>query len=889
VDDRLLGVAGIRTPDQRLRVFVSSTLAELAEERRAVAEAISALRLTPVVFESGARPYPPSEVYRAYLAQSDIFIGLYWQRYGWIGPGMDISGLEDEFDLSRALPRLLYVKRPAPDREPRLADLLARIRQQARDSYRSFRTADELGRLVRDDLATLLSERFAATRPAADAPSSAPAPSATRHGPQPLPATPTTLVGRDEDVDEVAELLADPDVRLVTLTGPGGIGKSRLAVAVGERVRDRFGAGTVFVSLAAVTQPRQVLTLIARAVGAELTGMGSPLEVLVERFADGRWLLILDNLEQVVSVAGDLNELLTRCPGVTMLATSRTVLGLLAEREYPVPPLGLPADPAGVPVEELAASPAVALFVDRARAVRFDFALSADDAAAVAEICRRLEGIPLAIELAAARTRLLDPHTLLDRLSMSLDALGTGSVDLPERQRTLRATVDWSIGLLDDAERSLLETLAVFVGGWTIEAVAAVADLDEDRALDLDEALARHSLIAPDSGEPGPRLHMLDIVREFVVERLTARPDLAEIERRHADYYRRLAEQAERPLRGVGWRAWAGRLQAEAGNMAAAVQWYLTNERGPLPHLFRTLMPFWALQGDILSQAHAWVGQLLPTVDSLDPQARAELLWAAAVTAREMGDDAAALAGRERLAPLLEDIQDSYLRAVCELAVAWASAIVGDLQGVLRHASASLTGLEGQAEPFWTAIAASTIGVTETVAGRYDDALRHLTEMRELAERIDNPELIASARVQLGNLAVLRGQPEQARTLLDEALELSLATHSTRNVTLCLAGYIQLAFDGGDLEQAALLAGATTVLRRRAGLRVWPALRRGSADTIAQVREALGADRFDRLFAAGTRLNQRQAVAAVRQRHMSSRATEQRERETGSMSDDSVR
>jgi hypothetical protein len=171
-------------------------------------------------------------------------------------------------------------------------------------------------------------------------------------------------------------------------------------------------------------------------------------------------------------------------------------------------------------------------------------------------------------------------------------------------------------------------------------------------------------------------------------------------------------------------------------------------------------MPFWALQGDILSQAHAWVGQLLPTVDSLDPQARAELLWAAAVTAREMGDDAAALAGRERLAPLLEDIQDSYLRAVCELAVAWASAIVGDLQGVLRHASASLTGLEGQAEPFWTAIAASTIGVTETVDGHYDDALRHLTEMRELAERIDNPELIASARVQLGNLAVLQGRPE---------------------------------------------------------------------------------------------------------------------------------
>jgi predicted ATPase len=867
VDERLLGEAGIRTPDQRLRVFVSSTLGELADERRAVAQAITALRLTPVVFESGARPYPPSDVYRAYLAQSDIFIGLYWQRYGWVGPGMDISGLEDEFELSRALPRLLYLKTPAPDREPRLTDLLARIRQEATDSYRSFRTPGELGRLVRDDLATLLSERFAATRPAVALASSAPARSATRRAVQPLPMATTPLIGREEAVDEVAGLLEDPQVRLVTLTGPGGIGKSRLAVAAGERVRDHFGAGTVFVPLAAVTQPRLVLTGIARAVSAELTGMGSPLEVLVERFGDGRWLLVLDNLEQVVSVAGDLNQLLTRCPGVTVLATSRTVLGLLAEREYPVPPLSLPADPAGAPVEELAASPAVALFVDRARAVRFDFALTADNAAAVAEICLRLEGIPLAIELAAARTRLLDPPALLERLSTSLDALGTAGVILPERQRTLRATVDWSIGLLDDAERSLLETLAVFVHGWTIEAAAAVADLDEDRALDLDEALARHSLIALDSGEPGPRLQMLDIVREFVVERLTARPDLAEVERRHADYYRRLAEQAERPLRGVGWRAWAGRLQAEAGNTAAAVQWYLTHDRGPLPHLFRTLMPFWALQGDILSQAQVWVGPLLPTADSLDPQARAELLWAAAVTSREMGDDAAALTTRERLAPLLEDIQDPYLRAVCELAVAWASAIVGDLDGVLRHASASLTGLEGQDEPFWTAIAASTIGVTETIAGRHDDALRHLTEMRDLAERIDNPELIASARVQLANLAVLQGRREQARALLDEALELSLANHSTRNLTLCLAGYIQLAFDEGDLEQAALLAGAATVLRRRAGLRVWPALRRGAADTITQVHDTLGGDRFDEVFAMGTRLNQRQAVAAVKQRH----------------------
>ncbi len=338
-------------------MFVSSTLGELAEERQAVSRAISALRLTPVMFELGARPHPPQELYRAYLAQSDVFVGLYWQRYGWVGPGMEISGLEDEFQLSQAFPRLLYVKVPAPDREPRLAEMLARIEAEGSVSYRHFRTARELGRLVRDDLATLLSEQFAA----AHLPAAAPARPSPR-GPRPLPVDATSLVGREQAIDEVADLAGRPDVRLVTLTGLGGIGKTRLAVAVGERLVDRFGARTAFVPLAAVTEPELVLAGVARAVGVELAGSGSPLEALVEYFGDDRWLLILDNLEQVVDAAGDIDALLARCRGVVILATSRTVLGLRAEREYPVPPLSLPADSANdsAGVAELARAGGVA-------------------------------------------------------------------------------------------------------------------------------------------------------------------------------------------------------------------------------------------------------------------------------------------------------------------------------------------------------------------------------------------------------------------------------------------------------------------------------------------------------------------------------------------------
>jgi predicted ATPase len=845
----------IRTPDQRLRVFVSSTLGELADERRAVARAITALRLTPVMFEAGARPHPPRELYQSYLAQSDVFIGIYWQRYGQVNADMEVSGLEEEFLLSgtEGLPRLLYVKTPAPDREPRLAELLARISEAA--SYRRFSTPAELGRLVRNDLAALLSERFAASSAVSAAQSSS--------GSRRLPADTTSLVGREQAINEVADLLGRPDFRLVTLTGPGGVGKTRLALAVGELLRDRFDE-VVFVPLETATRPEQVLVGIARAVGADLAGTDSPVQALVEQLAGSRWLLILDNLEQVLDAAGDLAELLARSANVAILATSRTVLGLMAEHDYPVPPLLL-ADDVTVSPATLIASPAVALFVDRARAVRPDFALTEGNVAAVAEICQLLEGLPLAIELAAARIRLLDPGELLRRLATSLDALGTGSVDMPQRQHTLRDTVQWSVDLLDEDERSLLETMAIFVDGWTVEAAGQVAGLDEDRALDLSEALERSSLIQLDSAEPGPRLRMLNIIRGFVAERLAARPDVAEIGSRHADYYRALAEGADRPLRGLDQDHAAGGLEAEAANLAAAVGWYLAYDRRPLPHLFRVLWLFWGLR-DHLGEARGWIDQLLPTADSLEPHDQAELLWTAAVTAVEVvGEDQATLAAAgQRLESLLARISDPYLHAVSLAVMSGIAGVLGDLDGALRTELACLEELRGQDEPYWTTVAILTVGLWEAALGRHEAALGHLREARTLADRFDHAGLSAWSQVQLGILAIMRGRPEEAWALLDEGLELSLATHSTRNVTLCLTAFAQLAFVQGDGERAALLEGAAEGLRQRVGLRVWPLQQQGEAQAVAQIRQALGADRFDQDFAAGVRLNRQQAIAAVR-------------------------
>ena len=854
------GNAAIRTPDQRLRVFVSSTLAELAEERAAVARAISALRLTPVLFELGARPHPPRELYRAYLTQSDIFIGLYWQRYGWIGPGMDISGLEDEFRLSHSIPRLLYVKTPAPEREPRLTAMLDELQTEATDSYRSFRSPRELGRLVRDDLALILSERFM-TADSRAVRSASPASTTDRRGSRSLPVTSTSLIGGEHDIGEVSKLLQTPEVRLVTLPDPGGIGKTRLAIAVGEQLDDRYPHGAVFVPLAAIGQPELVLPRIAAAVGATIDGARPPLDVLVEHFAEAPSLLVLDNLEQVVDVAPELDQLLARCPGLEILATSRAVLRLRAEREYPVGPLTVPAFSERTPMEQLASLPAVRLFVDRAQAVRYDFALTEDNALAVVGICRRLDGLPLAIELAAARIRLLEPDALLARLGRRLDALGTGPVDLPERQRTLRATVEWSVGLLEDAEQHMLATLSVFVEGWTLDAAVRVSDLTEDRALDLLDGLAGHSLVNVDATDAGPRFRMLASVREFAAERLADRADLADVERRHAEYFGALVENADWPAERQA--EWAERLRTDEENLRVAIRWFLTHDIAPLPHIFRILWLFWQMRGR-MPEGRAWIDEVQLRADALDDRAQAELLFTSAVTAVEVGDDDSALAAVDGLKRLEGRIDDPYLESAAQLAVSWILPIVDDFDGALQAASTALDGFCQQHEPFM-AFAALTVGMLETTLGRHDAAHAHLTEVNELGGQFDNNWLESSARTQLASLAVSAGRLDDARALLVESVDASEDTElSTLTVTFSLVASAQLALGEGDARRAAMALGAADGLRRRAGLRAWPSTRRGEAELVTRVAQEIDHHDFEDALAAGSELSHREAVALVR-------------------------
>jgi predicted ATPase len=584
----------IRTPDQRVRVFVSSALGELAAERQAVRDAVTGLRLVPVLFELGARPYPPRPVYRAYLAQSQVFVGIYWQSYGWVAPGEQVSGLEDEYELSAGLPRLIYVKSPAPDREPRLAELLARIRDDGEVSYQHFSDPAGLQRLVEDDLAVLLSERFEMTRPGRAAGG------APLAGALPVPATP--LLGRDREATALEGLVAGEGVRLVTLTGPGGVGKSRLMIEAARRLGPGFADGVRFVELAAVPAADLVAPAIATGLGLS-TSVGQLITDLESYLRPRRLLLALDNFEQVVGAAPLLGGLLAAAPGLVVLVTSRAVLRISGEHEFLVPPLPVPPAGAAPDPEELERYAAVALFAERAHAAAPDFELTAGNATAVAEICRRLDGLPLAIELAAARVRLLPPQALAARLGQRFSLLTGGARDLPQRQQTLRNTLDWSFGLLPAAEQALFARLGVFAGSFSLPAAEAVgaASPEEGQAwqvMDTLGVLVDSSLVRPHTRGGEPRFSLLETIREYALERLADSGDWVRAHDRHAAYFLALGEPADADLTGPGQLAWLDRLETEHDNLWAAMSWLAGH--GPLEqavHLSMVSWRFWWLRG----------------------------------------------------------------------------------------------------------------------------------------------------------------------------------------------------------------------------------------------------------------------------------------------------
>ena len=862
----------IHTPDQRLRVFVSSTLQELAAERQAVRDAVTRLRLVPVMFELGARPHPPRQVYRSYLAQSQVFVGVYWQSYGWVAPGEQVSGLEDEYLLSAGLPRLIYVKSPAPERESRLAEMLTRIRDAGDVSYQHFSAAAELQRLVENDLAVLLSERFEMA-PSGDVAAG----EASLAGAVPAPATP--LVGRDDDAAAVGDLVRAEGVRLVTLTGPGGVGKSRLAVEVAQRLGPGFADGVRFVELGSVRAAELVTAAIAAALGLNTSG-GALITDLKSYLRARRLMLLLDNFEQVMGAAPLVAELLRAAPGVVALVTSRMVLRLSGEHEFPVPPLPVPPIGAGGDAAEVQRCASVRLFVQRAQAASAGFELTSGNAAAVAEICRRLDGLPLAIELAAARVRLLPPQALLARLDDRMGLLTGGARDLPERQQTLRTTLDWSFDLLPGGEQALFARLGVFAGTFDLpaaEAVGAAADpADPGRAghvMDTLGSLVDSSLVRPQTRDGEPRFGLLETIREYALERLRDGADWREAHDRHAAYFRALAEPALAELQGPGQLAWLDRLETEHGNLGAAMSWLAEQDQLEAAiQLSWATWRFWWLRGH--AEELASYVDILAKSEHLPPQQRALALSGTGFGLFASGDPAAAQ-------PLLEQSLPLYRQAGDMLGAATTAAMLGHLLA-LQHQDARaselleqtlaplreagndrLAGPERAQHLLDVALVCNFLGQVRLSQGDHDRAAQLFTEALDAARHAQDRFTILVSLYDLALSSQAGGDLTGAAERLQEGVSQSAEAGDEPSVAYYLEALAAVAMRQDNPERAVrLLAAAGALLQAKGSGWLHALVPRAAHDDglLAALRSRMGDAAFEQAWTRGQSLGGSRAV-----------------------------
>jgi predicted ATPase/class 3 adenylate cyclase len=672
-----------------------------------------------------------------------------------------------------------------------------------------------------------------------------------------LPATQNTLVGRDKELAELVDMLERPQVRLATIVGPGGIGKTRLAVSVAETSSTSFPDGVYFVNLAPVTEPAQVLLAIGNAAGIPIEG--DAIDALSSEFQDQQVLLVIDNFEQVVEGGPAVAELLGRSPGLKVLATSRVPLRIMSEYEYALEPLGLP--PTGSEqVESVSASDAVRLFMDRALAVIPGFSIDEENASPVAAIVRKVDGLPLAIELAAARLRMLSPKALSERLARSLDALGTGAADMPSRQRTLDAAIDWSYQLLNREEQTLFSRLCVFQGGFTVESAQEVA-VEEGDAVDQLMVLVENSLVLPAQGGEG-RLRMLAPIREFGLRRLHEADEYDWMKDRHADYYVSVAEGSLEDLRGTKQAQIVERLTADWNNIDVAAEW-LINRRDDAS-LVRLTYGIWV---------YLWVGNHLKegarylaavgSPEDLDETLAGRYWFLRGGIQYEMGQYEASKQSIDRAMEILEINGDIDSHNWTDFVSALLLPVFGDDPTEVRERlEVALGRFRGFGDRWGEGYALIGLGILAGSNGDIEAAEKYQLETRDLGFELGNAALIGLAEAQIGFTYVSSGRLPEARETLRRSFDVFRDMNYREGLCYALEAAASLSFTEGQAELGMIALGAAEEVRERIGLHPWPLIM-WLFDTLSMMADSLEDSALKAARHNGRQMNPFDAAALV--------------------------
>jgi predicted ATPase/class 3 adenylate cyclase len=678
-----------------------------------------------------------------------------------------------------------------------------------------------------------------------------------------LPEQRTSFVGRHRELDRIAELLAQ--TRLLTLTGPGGTGKTRIAMRVASDHLDRFDDGAFLVSLAAVTDADLVPSAIAAALPVRVDPARDPFDSLTDHLRDRNMLLVLDNFEQITDGAPVVDRLLSLAPRLTILVTSRVPLHLSGEQEYHVPPLTLPDPSQVLDMVALGANESVMLFVERAAAVRPGFRITQETAGAVAEITARLDGLPLAIELAASRVKILSPPELLDRLGRRLPLLTGGARDLPERQRTLRAAIEWSYDLLDTDEHRLFARLAVFAGGWSLDAAEAVCGSDvEAEVLDGLGTLVDHSLVRrgrPRGGET--RFRMLETIREFAAERLSAAGDEEEeMRRRHARFIRELAEQAEPHLTTDGQAEWLGRLEREHDNLRAALDWAdRTGDADTAVRIASAVWRFWQQHGYLaegrvrLERAMAMPGAQARTA------VRVRGLSALGSTAYWQGDHAPLESAWGEALEIAKEIGDVRMVAHALFDYSFVSLMKEDFDAAARLLREGLAVAKDAGDPKLVGSAMQYLGYLSAYRGDLAEGMDLLSQAVAVARETGDQFFLSEALSGLASFEFQTGDLEIAKGHLMEVIRIQIASGNRMGLASTLVPLSLVANNEGRPELAARLYGNADRMREELGGGPPLIAFLGLGDPGEAARQAIGDESYERAWAEGHTMTLDEAIA----------------------------